>query len=335
MGLKPVIYGVSGHNLSDDEKSFLRDIRPVGFILFGRNCADNQQVKTLIKELKNLYDYPLLILIDEEGGEISRLPSPEWKQFAPAIAYGEAYPSDPHKTCFELYQASLRMAIGLRDLGINVNCFPVLDVPIEGAHPIIGKRAYSQNPNMVAHLGKQAVAGLLAGGVLPVIKHIPGHGRALLDSHLSLPMVDEGFDNLTKSDFLPFRSLSQELMAMTAHIAFSQIDPHQPATLSPTIIADIIRADIGFDGLLLTDNIGMGALQQFHSGSVAGLAIASLEAGCDIILHCSGVLSEMIAIGSAINDMKPKTRQRLDRIWTQMAIFSHETSSDVPSSKGQ
>ncbi len=308
-GFAPIVFGCAGLDLKPEERDFFRTINPAGFILFDRNCQTPDQVKRLTDELRlSTTHSQLLVLIDQEGGKVARLRPPHWPKFPPASSYGALYQEDPAAAKENVYIDARRLADGLMKLGINVNCLPVLDVPTAGADPIIGSRAYSEEPEIVAELGRCAVAGLKAAGVLPVIKHIPGHGRARSDSHVSCPVVDASIEDLA-ADFLPFRALSDEPIAMTAHLIYLALDRVHPATLSRRIINDIVRDEIGFDGLLLSDDIGMGAL----SGALSVRACAALAAGCDIVLHCSGDLDEMRAITAELPSAREESGHRLTR----------------------
>ena len=289
------ILGCAGPRLSDEERAFFRDARPWGFILFRRNVESPDQVRALTEALRASIDRPdAPVLIDQEGGRVQRLGPPLWPLYPPGRAYGQLAPA----LRVEMARLGARLiANDLAALGINVDCLPVLDVPSANAHDVIGDRAYAATPEGVAALGRAAAEGLLAGGVLPVIKHIPGHGRAAADSHKALPVVEASLAELEALDFAPFRALADMPMAMTAHLVYTAIDPTAPATTSPRVIGDIIRGAIGFQGLLMSDDISMKAL----SGDLAGLTRAALAAGCDVILHCNGDMAEMRAVvaGSA------------------------------------
>ncbi len=284
------ILGCAGPRLSDDERGFFRDAQPWGFILFRRNIDSPDQVRALTAALRACVDRPdAPILIDQEGGRVQRLGPPHWPVYPPGRAYGQLAPA----LRAEMARLGARlMASDLASVGINVDCLPVLDVPSANAHDVIGDRAYAARPDEVASLGRAAAEGLLAGGVLPVIKHIPGHGRAAADSHKALPVVDATFAELEAVDFVPFRALADMPMAMTAHLVYTAIDPTRPATTSSRVIGDVIRGAIGFQGLLMSDDISMKAL----SGDLTRLADAALSAGCDLVLHCNGDRAEMQAV---------------------------------------
>jgi beta-N-acetylhexosaminidase len=284
------ILGCAGLRLSEEERAFFRDVRPWGFILFRRNIESPDQVRALTEALRASIDCPdAPILIDQEGGRVQRLGPPHWPVYPPGRAYGELPPAQS----LEIARLGARLiASDLAAVGINVDCLPVLDVPSAGAHDVIGDRAYAATPEGVASLGRAACEGLLAGGVLPVIKHIPGHGRAQADSHKALPVVEASLAELEAVDFAPFRVLADMPMAMTAHVVYTALDPIGPATTSPRVIGEIIRGAIGFAGLLMSDDMSMKAL----SGDLTGLSRAALAAGCDVVLHCNGGLAEMRAV---------------------------------------
>ncbi len=285
-----MILGCGGLTLSDDERAFFRAERPWGFILFARNVSEARQLADLVDDLRESVgaaDAP--ILIDQEGGRVQRVRPPLAPSYPPAASIGAVHGQDPQAGLRAAWLMGRLHAADLSRFGINVDCLPVLDVAAEGCHDAIGNRAFSSDAMTVARLGAQAADGLMAGGVLPVMKHIPGHGRAKVDSHLELPVVDVSREDLESQDFAPFRELAALPMAMTAHIVFSQIDPDGPATTSRKVIAEVIRQSIGFDGLLMSDDTSMKAL----SGDFATKAGAIFDAGCDVILHCNGVMDEM------------------------------------------
>jgi beta-N-acetylhexosaminidase len=296
MTSRAFIVGCSGPELTPDEIAFFREASPWGFILFKRNVETPAQVRALCaswREAVGRDNAP--ILIDQEGGRVQRMGPPHWPSYPSGSAYGGLHASDP-VVRRELTRLGARLiAHDLLSVGINVDCLPVLDVPVPGAHDVIGDRAYGRDPATVAVLGRAAAEGLLAGGVLPVIKHIPGHGRAFADSHLSLPLVETPREELERHDFAPFRVLSDMPLAMTAHVVYTALDPDRPATTSPTVMRDVIRGQIGFDGLVMSDDLSMQAL----SGTLRERAEASFAAGCDVALHCNGKLSEMIAVAEA------------------------------------
>lgn len=299
-----------GPHLSEEEKSFFKDINPWGFILFQRHCQTPDQVRALIDDLKNCVGRDILpILIDEEGGRVQRLKPPHWRPFPCGRVFGDIYDQN-HDAGLEAVRLNSKLlGRGLMDLGINVDCLPVLDIPVEGSHEIIGDRAYGLEPAKVAALGKAAAEGLLDAGVLPVIKHMPGHGRANVDTHENLPIVDAPVPELETTDFSPFRDLRDYPLAMTAHVVYAAIDPTQAATTSPTVIDKVIRDQIGFDGLLMTDDLSMKALD----GALGERATRALEAGCDAILYCNGTLEEKEELATACIPLAGKSKARADQ----------------------
>jgi beta-N-acetylhexosaminidase len=309
--ISAAILGCAGTTLTAEEAAFFRDVKPWGFILFKRNIADPNQVRALTAALRETVGRPdAPILIDQEGGRVARLGEPHWKKYPPGRAYGELVANDP-LVAREITRLGARLiAHDLRELGINVDCVPVLDVPDPQGHEIIGDRAYGDTPEQVATLGRAAAEGLLAGGVLPIIKHIPGHGRAMSDSHLELPVVKAKLAELDARDFAPFRVLSDMPMAMTAHVVYTAIDRSRPATTSRKAIKKIIRESIGFDGLLMSDDLSMKAL----SGDFKQRAKDSLAAGCDVVLHCNGDMAEMKAVMSGVGKLSREARRRVQAV---------------------
>jgi len=304
---RAVILGCAGEELTKAERAFFGAADPLGFILFGRNCGMPGQVRDLVASLRDSVgraDAP--VLIDQEGGRVARLGPPHWRRYPAASLLAEL----PDPIAAEAVGLCARLiADDLGGLGITVDCAPVLDLPTPGADPVIGDRAYGGGPERVARMARAACDGLLAGGVLPVVKHIPGHGRARVDSHRECPLVDAAHDVLASTDFAPFRALADMPWAMTAHIVYSAIDSDLPATLSPCVIGEIIRGEIGFDAVLISDDLSMGAL----GGSLSGRARQALAAGCDLVLHCSGDLSEMAEIAVATGAVSVATAARLAR----------------------
>lgn len=288
------ITGVSGLALTADERAFLRAADPWGLILFKRNIDTPDQATALIGDFRALIgrsDAP--VLVDQEGGRVQRLSPPHWPAYPPGVAYGRLYDSDPAAGLAAARLGARLIAADLTALGINVDCLPLADVPVAGADSVIGDRAYGTSPDKVAAIAGAVAAGLMQGGVLPVVKHIPGHGRATADSHHRLPVVDADRATLEATDFQAFRPLAHLPLAMTAHVVFSAIDS-EPATLSPTMIGKVIRDSIGFAGALMSDDISMGAL----SGTIAERTRAAFAAGCDLVLHCNGRLDEMRAVAA-------------------------------------
>jgi len=300
------IFGVGGLVLSREEAAFFRDVQPWGFILFGRNIENPNQVRALTSALRETVgrsDSP--ILIDQEGGRVQRLRPPHWPAYPKGETYRRLRGAGLSTRDFAWLGGRL-IAADLADLGINVDCAPVADVPVRGAHDVIGDRAFAEEVGEVVSLARAMAEGLMAGGVLPIIKHIPGHGRAGADSHKTLPVVHTALTELKASDFAAFKGLADLPMAMTAHVVFTAVDPDRPATTSPAVIEDVIRKAIGFDGLLMSDDLSMEAL----SGDLVGRAGASLAAGCDVVLHCNGSMEEMTRVASATGalDGRPANR---------------------------
>ncbi len=306
------IYGCAGLTLTDAEKEFFQDAAPWGFILFKRNCDTPDQIRQLTASLREAAGHNAPILIDQEGGRVARLKPPHWRAYPPGRCFGEIYEHSKEKGLEAARLGARLIASELLPLGINVDCVPLLDVPVPGAHDVIGDRAYALTPEPVAAMARAAAEGLLAGGVLPVIKHIPGHGRAGVDSHLSLPIVDASADELRATDFLPFRAMNDMPLAMTAHVVYSAFDKQAPATTSHRLIHDIIRGEIGFDGLLMSDDLSMQALE----GSLGERAKASFAAGCDLALHCNGEMNEMQQIATETPVLMGTALARSDRALT-------------------
>ncbi len=304
-----MILGCSGLTLTADERHFFGDTDPLGFILFARNCSDPSQVTDLVNILRESVHRPdAPVLIDQEGGRVARLGPPHWRKPPPAAAFARLYERDPDAGLEATRLNARLMAHELLALGIDVDCTPVLDVPVAGAHDIIGDRAYGRVPEPIIALGRAVCDGLMAGGVAPVIKHIPGHGRARSDSHVELPVVEATYEELSNSDFVPFRALADMPWAMTAHVVYTAIDPAAPATTSATAIDTIIRRDIGFGGALMSDDLGMQAL----AGDFAGRARTSLAAGCDVVLHCSGKMDEMRGVAKGLSPMTEAAFRRVE-----------------------
>jgi beta-N-acetylhexosaminidase len=284
------IFGCSGTVLTDEERGFFAETKPWGFILFGRNIVDRAQTRQLVDSLRaTLNDASAPVLIDQEGGRVARLKPPEWKARPPAASFGALHDVDAEAAREAAYLNARLIAHDLYELGVNVDCMPVLDVPIAGANDVIGDRALSHDPAIVVDLGRVVIGGMIDSGVLPVMKHVPGHGRAMADSHLALPRVATPRQELGMADFVPFRGLADCPMAMTAHVVYEAIDPRRPATTSPRVVNEIIRGEIGFDGLLVSDDLSMKALD----GTLGQRAKAAQFAGCDIVLHCNGGMDEM------------------------------------------
>lgn len=304
------ITGVSGETLTDEERRFVRDARPAGLILFARNCRAAEQIRTLVADFKAAAgDDRVLVLIDQEGGRVQRLKPPVARTLPPARAFATMHATAPEAAVRAAYAVSRLVASELTALGINTNCAPVLDVPCEGSHDIIGDRAYGRDPATVIALGRAVADGLLAGGVLPVVKHVPGHGRAGADSHLDLPVVETVVADLDRTDFVPFRALADLPAAMTAHVVFSAIDAAAPASVSRVVTQNIIREAIGFGGLLMSDDLSMRAL----TGTLRSRAEAVVQAGSDLALHCNGNLAEMREVVEGVPVLAGKALERLER----------------------
>jgi beta-N-acetylhexosaminidase len=303
------IYGCQGTELLPDERAFFRDAQPFGFILFARNIADPDQVRRLTGSLREAGgDENAVVLVDQEGGRVARFKPPHWRARLPAARFGELYANDSEKARDAAYLNARLMAHELHALGVNVDCAPVLDVPTEGAHDVIGDRAFAKDPAVVIALARAAMDGFLDGGVLPVIKHMPGHGRAQADSHFALPRVSASAEELSAHDFVTFRSLSDAPMGMTAHVVYEALDPRRPATTSAKVVRNVIRGEIGFDGLLMTDDLSMKALE----GSFAARTKAAFAAGVDVILHCNGAMDEMQEVASQAKPLAGDAKRRAD-----------------------
>ena len=300
---RAAILGLSGLHLTPTEAVFFREADPWGFILFARNIESPEQVRGLTGDLRNCVGRAAPILIDQEGGRVQRMRPPHWTQWEPMRDLCDG--DDQMDICAAITARYTQIASELRDVGIDVNCVPVLDVPQLNAHPIIGDRAFGWSAHEVAVRGREAAAALLAGGVLPVIKHLPGHGRALADSHEDLPRVTADMDDLRQVDFLPFRSMRDAPLGMTAHIVYDAIDPDACATLSSKAI-NLIRTEIGFEGLLMTDDLSMKAL----SGPMAERTRRALRAGCDLVLHCNGDMDEMTGIAAELPALEGPAKAR-------------------------
>ncbi|AWM01433.1 beta-N-acetylhexosaminidase [Bradyrhizobium amphicarpaeae] len=307
MSTRAFITGVSGTELTAVEREFIRDQRPWGFILFKRNVATPAQVATLVAELRTAAgaaDAP--VLIDQEGGRVQRLGPPHWPVYPPGAVFSTLYDTDSALGLTAARLSARLIAADLADLGITVDCLPLADVPVPGADAVIGNRAYGTEPGKVAAIARAVTEGLEQGGVLPVLKHIPGHGRATADTHFKLPTVDTPRNELERTDFAAFKPLSDLPMAMTAHVVFSAVDPAHPATTSATMIADVIRGAIGFQGLLMSDDVSMNAL----SGNIAERTRAIFAAGCDMALHCNGNIEEMREVAGQTPELAGRALER-------------------------
>jgi beta-N-acetylhexosaminidase len=310
MSTRAFITGVSGTVLSAAEREFIRGMRPWGFILFKRNVEAPDQVSALVDELRNcLGEADAPVLIDQEGGRVARLGPPHWPVYPPGAVFGALYDLDPALGLTAARLSSRLIAADLTNLGISVDCLPLADVPVAGADAVIGNRAYGTEPAKVASIARAVAEGLEQGGVLPVLKHIPGHGRAAADSHFRLPTVDTSKEELELTDFAAFQPLADLPMAMTAHVVFSALDPAHPATTSATIIRQVIRGVIGFQGLLMSDDVSMNAL----AGSIAERTRAIVNAGCDMVLHCNGKLDEMRDVARETPELADEALDRAKR----------------------
>jgi beta-N-acetylhexosaminidase len=302
------ILGCAGPRLTRDERAFLADADPLGFILFKRNVKNAAQVRALVDELRAAVgraDAP--VLIDQEGGRVQRLQPPAWRAAPAPARFGALAARDPELAKTAAWTNARLLAHELADLGLTVDCLPCLDLPGPGAHDVIGDRAFAEDPDTVAALGRAVCDGLLAGGVLPTVKHIPGHGRATVDSHAALPRVEAAHGALAAHDFAPFRALADQPWAMTAHVLYTALDSERPATTSPTVIDGTIRGAIGFDGVLVTDDLSMKAL----GGGFRDRAEAALAAGCDLVLHCNGDRLEMEAVMQGTGALQGRAAERV------------------------
>ena len=307
---KAVIFGCAGLTLGEAERDFFQTADPLGFVLFANNCESPDQIRALTAALRSSVGREdALVLIDHEGGRVARLKPPHWRGAPAAAVFGTLFERDREGALEAARLNALLLAADLDDVGINVDCAPVLDVPMPGAHDVIGDRAFSASPETVAALGEAFCAGLLEGGVMPVVKHIPGHGRAMTDSHHGLPVVSAPLEELRLRDFVPFKALGAQPFAMAAHVVYEAIDAQAPATLSRAVTDGVIRGEIGFEGVLLSDDLSMEALK----GSLAERAEAVLAGGCDVVLHCSGKLDEMEAVAAVSGAMSETAMARLAR----------------------
>ena len=315
----PATFGCAGPALLSDERALIRAARPWGFILFARNIETPEQLRRLTADLRAAAGRDAPVLIDQEGGRVARMAAPHWRTWAPPLDAVAAAP-DAATAARMMHLRYRLIAAELAEAGIDVNCAPLADIAHEGTHPILRNRCYGTDAATVATIARAVADGLLAGGVLPVLKHIPGHGRASLDSHVDLPRIAADRATLEAEDFAPFRALADLPLGMTAHIVYDAIDLDRPATLSPDAIATI-RGEIGFDGLLMTDDISMQAL----SGNVSARGRAALDAGCDIVLHCNGALPEMERLAADLPPMTDAARAR----WDRAAALRHRDPADT------
>ncbi len=307
---KAMILGCHGKSLSREEVRFYRGEAPWGFILFGRNIGEAEQIRDLVAEMRDCVGRPdAPVFIDQEGGRVQRIRPPLAPNYPAGASIGAIWQDDREAGERAAWLLARLHAFDLLSYGITADCLPVLDVPVEGSSDVIGARAYGKKPDPVTALGRATAEGLMSGGVLPVMKHIPGHGRAFADTHFELPTVDATLDELRRHDFVPFRELAHLPMAMTAHVVFSAIDPENPATTSGKVIEEVIRREIGFEGLLMSDDTSMKAL----SGDFPSKAAAILAAGCDIVLHCNGEMDEMAGIASRTGGLEGVSLERAKR----------------------
>lgn len=298
---KPVIYGIASTSLTDEEKYFFTKNGALGFILFARNIENKVQLKKLTDSLREIMDGEILVLVDQEGGRVARMKEPHWKKYPTGQYFADLYATNPKEAREALFKNFQEIGRDLNEVGINVDCAPVLDILTEKTHQVIGDRAYGNNAEQVADLGRKVCEGLLSQNVFPVIKHIPGHGRGTSDSHLELPVVNASIEELRSTDFVTFQKLRDQKFAMTAHILYSAIDKINCATTSPTAIK-LIREEIGFQNILMSDDVSMKALK----GSFTEKSKAILAAGCDLVLHCNGKMEEMEEINSVLPNLNEK-----------------------------
>lgn len=319
--MKPVIFGLSGETLTPDECAFFAEAQPAGYILFRRNIADKAQLRALTGDLRALHGRDdLLIMIDQEGGRVARMQAPVWPSFPPGAVFDRLYEIAPSSAIAAARANARAIAATLTEVGITVDALPLLDVRQEGASDIMGDRTLGAEPMRVAALGRAVIEGLADGGVTGIVKHMPGHGRAMVDSHHELPIVTADEDALAV-DLAPFQSLKDAPIGMTAHVVYTAWDPDLPASLSASVIETIIRGRIGFDGLLMSDDLDMKALK----GSIAELAAGVVAAGCDLALNCWGRMDDMTGIADLLPDITPEGRARLDR-----AMASTHSLADAP-----
>jgi len=306
VGTASAILGCAGLALTQDEARFFRDIRPYGFILFARNVADRDQLRGLVDSLRETVGWHAPVLIDQEGGRVQRMTAPHWRRYPAARVFGELYESDP-SAAVELCRLNAWLLAGdLAEVGIDVDCLPLLDLPVPGASDVIGRRAFSEAVEPTVALARAQVEGLAAAGVAGVAKHIPGHGRALVDSHHHLPTVEANAETLDGHDFAPFRAFADMAYGMTGHLLFPAFDATAPSTLSPVVVREVIRGRIGFDGLLMTDDLSMQAL----GGGIGERAGRAMVAGCDLVLHCNGEMKEMAEVAAAVPLLAGEARRR-------------------------
>jgi beta-N-acetylhexosaminidase len=313
--MKPVIFGLAGETLSADERAFFAEAEPAGYILFKRNIVDRAQLRALTDDLRAIHGRDdLLIMIDQEGGRVTRMQSPVWPSFPPGAVFDRLYDVAPSSAIAAARANARAIALTLAEVGITVDALPLLDVRQDGASDIMGDRTLGADPMRVAALGRAVLEGLGEGGVVGIVKHMPGHGRALVDSHLALPVVTANL-NALETDIAPFRTLNRAPMGMTAHVVYTEWDADRPASLSPTVIGTIIRQRIGFDGLLMSDDLDMKALK----GGIPELAAGVVAAGCDLALNCFGKMDDMVGIVESLPEISALSKARLDRAMASVA----------------
>lgn len=308
MAARAFITGLAGLSITASERAFLREARPWGLILFKRNVSTPEQATELVRSFRDIVGWEAPVLVDQEGGRVQRLGPPHWPVYPPGSLYGALYDQDVARALACTRLAGHLIAADLRVLGIDVDCLPIADVPVPGSDAVIGDRAYGTEPAKVAAIAGAMAEGLMAGGVLPVLKHLPGHGRAEADSHHKLPVVEADRATLEATDFAAFKPLAHLPLGMTAHVVFSALDAMNPATTSVTMVGQVIRGWIGFRGLLMSDDVSMNAL----TGSLAERSRAALAAGCDVVLHCNGKLDEMTAVAGAAPELSGEALRRAD-----------------------
>ncbi len=314
--MKPVIFGLSGETLTSDERAFFADAQPAGYILFRRNIVDRAQVRALTDDLRALHGRDdLLIMVDQEGGRVARMQAPVWPSFPPGAVFDRLYDIAPSSAIAAARANAHAIAVTLAEVGITVDALPLLDVRQDGASDIMGDRTFGAEPMRVAALGRAVIEGLAKGGVAGIIKHMPGHGRAMVDSHHELPIVTASEEELAV-DLAPFQTLKDTAIGMTAHVVYTAWDPDLPASLSASIIDTIIRQRIGFDGLLMSDDLDMKAL----NGSIPELAAGVVAAGCDLALNCWGRMDDMVGIADLLHDISDQSRARLDRAMASTSL---------------
>ncbi|WP_237151802.1 beta-N-acetylhexosaminidase [Oryzibacter oryziterrae] len=311
------VTGIAGSDLLPEERAFVRDAAPWGLILFRRNVVSTEQLKRLTADFRDAVGWNAPVLVDQEGGRVQRLTAPNWPKYPSGLRIAAAARLAGDETL--IADVAQVMAEDMRLAGITIDCAPCLDLYIPGATIAIGDRCYSGDPQVVAAAGRQMANGLLAGGILPVIKHLPGHGRAMVDSHHELPVVNESLDLLAASDFAPFVALADLPAAMTAHLIYKAVDPDRPATQSPIVIGEIIRGLIGFEGLLFSDDLSMNALK----GTLGERARATIAAGCDMALHCNGLMDEMRQVAAEAPELSGKSLERANKALNSVPAPSH------------